>query len=116
MNITYRNWKAKKNGILGENFAIAFFDDIDFINGLIDAKLSGRLAEIKTCQEWQNNGRGRCRGRFVFSKEQHKKLLRNDGLYIFVVLMNDGSKKIKVVEARKVNFKRKICWTKFFEG
>ena len=114
MDVVLRNKKAKNNGIIGESIAKSAFDDFEFLNGLIDARLNGRLAEIKTCSEWQSNGRCRCRGRFVLEEDQHRKLLENDGFYIFIVLMNDGSKRIKLVAAKDVEFKRKISWMKIF--
>jgi len=56
--------------------------------GLIDATIDGVRVEIKSCQERvkdSNNSGGTRSGRFVFSEDQHKTLIENNGDYIFLV-------------------------------
>ncbi len=112
--IAERNEKAYLNGLRGEQYALALFEQIERIDKLVDAKIGDELVEIKTCQEWQSNGRGRCRGRFVLDKEQHRYLTRKGGYYLFIVLMENGSINYRLVKASVIRFKRKLGWIRIF--
>jgi hypothetical protein len=111
-----RNEKAYFNGLKGEQYALTLYDQIELLDRLIDARIGDRLTEIKTCQEWQSNGKRRCRGRFVLDEEQHKYLVENGGYYLFIVLMDDGSVSYRFVRASEIQFKRKISWLNIFSG
>ncbi|RLI80394.1 hypothetical protein DRP05_01050 [Archaeoglobales archaeon] len=111
-----RNEKAYNNGKKGEQIALRDFDEIIFVDRLVDAELNGKPLEIKACQEWQSNGKGRCRGRFVLDKEQHDYLIKNHGYYLFIVFKEDGSNISKLVKAVDVEFKRKISWLSIFHA
>jgi len=111
-----RNEKAYSNGLKGEQYALTLYDQIELLDRLIDARIGNKLTEIKTCQEWQRNGRGRCRGRFVLDEEQHRYLVENGGYYLFIVLMDDGSVSYRFVRASEIQFKRKISWLSIFSS
>jgi len=116
MNITLRNRKAYENGEHAEEIAQKLYGlEIDRTN-FIDGKYNGKPIEIKSCQEWQRNGIRRCRGRFVLSRSQHNELIEKGGYYLFIVQLEGGGIRHKVVKAADVPFKRKLCWTKIFGG
>ncbi len=112
--IVLRNEKAYMNGLKAEELARDLYNVI-LSNGLVDGKIDGRPVEIKACQEWHSNGDKRCRGRFVLDRVQHEHLVKNGGLYLFVVFTDRGVMS-KLIEAEKIQFKRKLCWTAVFGG
>jgi len=118
-SINYRNWLARQNGNKGEQIAQERIDDLELVNGLIDAQLKDRPVEIKTCQEWHSNGRGRCRGRFVLRKDQHEYLTKFNGLYVMIVLMGNGRIRMRIINAKDLfpngRFRRKISWKEIFD-
>ena len=111
--IVIRNKKASENGQKAEKI-IAKQLNLTIINSIYDALLEDKIVEIKSCQEWHNNGEGRCRGRFVLDDEQHEFLVKNDGYYLFVLFTEDGRTLTKLVRASKIEFRRKLCWTYVF--
>ena len=112
-----RNEKAKNNGMRGElkaeKILKSSFNEVKFINRLIDYFADKKPIEVKTCQEWQSNGKRRCRGRFVLDKSQHNYLIKNKGYYLFIVLKEDGFL-FNLLKADAINFNRKITWQKAF--
>jgi len=116
-DIKTRNEKAKNKGIKGElesnRILKEVFNEIEFVNGLIDYIADKKPVEIKTCQEWQSNGKRRCRGRFVLDEDQHKHLCKKNGYYLFIVLKEKGFR-FSLVKASKMKFNRKISWVRAF--
>ena len=90
MNVAERNKKAKLNGILGEQLSADLFAQLVLVNELLDAITDGRPVEIKTCQEYVKSGNQYKHGKFVLVKKQHEELVERDGLYLFVVLRENG--------------------------
>jgi len=111
-DIITRNERARNNGDFGEFLVEQRFKGVKYIGDLVDYLWGDKFLEVKTCEEWQKNGRYRCRGRFVLEKQQHEFLIKNDGLYVFVVLKENGGYSMFVRRARDIGYKRKICWTK----
>lgn len=112
--ITVRNERAYLNGQRAEELARDLYNVI-LSNGLIDGQIDGKPVEIKACQEWHRNGVGRCRGRFTLDREQHEFLVKNKGLYLFVVFTENGVKS-KLVRAAEIQYRRKLGWPAIFGG
>ncbi|MBW2561591.1 MAG: hypothetical protein JRE40_12160 [Deltaproteobacteria bacterium] len=113
MRIRERNRRAKENGCIGEevglNILRKIFNSVEFVNKLVDVIADDKNVEVKTCQEWQSNGNRRCRGRFVLDREQHNKLLKTDGYYLFIVI-SKFRYKFFLIKAKDVLFSYKLNW------
>jgi len=118
MNTNNYRKKASENGQYFENamfnYLTILYSDVKYINKEVDLLVKDKYIEIKSCQEWQidNSSTTKKRhGRFVLDKQQHVKLLKNEGYYLFIV---HNEKKIifmKMLPAFAINFKRLITWT-----
>jgi len=113
MDLIIRNTKAKENGCNGEKLGLSIlnkiFNNVEFINSLVDAIADEKAVEIKTCQEWQKHRGKRRRGRFVLEKLQHKELLEKDGYYLFIVLSKYWYK-FFLIKAKEIKYTRKLNW------
>lgn len=82
------NALASHNGAAMELFTRGFLPELDFIGGHIDATLNGAALEIKSCQIHitdSSHPSGHRSGRFIFSGDQHRDLLAENGEYLFLV-------------------------------
>lgn len=116
---------AAQNGCTMEHIIQRLYPNAKLeYTGIIDATIDGVRVEIKSCQDRvrdSNNSGGTRSGRFVFSEEQHKTLIENNGEYIFLV-HNTGVPFIFFrVPARNVslpNFSgiKSACWRSIIKG
>ena len=128
--IIQRNKAAKNNGSLCESIAEEFlssiFDEVEFVNKLIDFHTKDKPIEVKSCKRFYNRTdfhKPRA-GRFKLEEDQHERLVNEDGFYLFIVYDYDDNQNLKpylirLVPARKVPFKKQIAWTSlrvFFGG
>ena len=79
---------AARNGHNIESQICNFLGIPHDYNGIVDAHLNDRPLEIKSCQmiitDKSHSNQTR-QGRFVFNEEQHRHLVRNNGIYALIV-------------------------------
>jgi len=117
--IRYRNWKAKKNGCeIEDKIAERFNVEINR-NALFDFYINDIPFEIKSCQEYvkdSSHSNGRRSGRFKLNHYQHAKLQQQNGFYVFVVKTADAGLMIRIIPAREIKYRDRICWKKIFKS
>ncbi len=116
------------NGSIAEGMAKEIIDDvikdpeIIILNGIIDLCVNGKYIEVKSCSEYvcdKTHRNNRRRGRFILTKSQHNYLVKKNGLYLFIVRIDNHRCIFKFVKAREldISFKSErtsICWKKLF--
>jgi hypothetical protein len=118
--------QAAQNGQQAEEYVYKKFPNLEKINELIDAQFKNQEVEIKSCQQTitdNSHKSGTRTGRFLLNGEQHEQLLKNNGIYCFIVL-KPGKNKMRVskcfyVEAKAIKFNIKglktIPWNTLYE-
>ena len=88
---------------------------IDMVNKKWDGEKDGQKYEIKSCQEFVKEKRGRRRGRFIFKEEDFEDV---DVIFIFLVQDGEGAvngRKLSVREFLNWHLKvRALNWKKLF--
>jgi len=114
------NDKQKTNGQWAEAYAYNRLlhmypnERVLFVDTLYDILIEGVPVEVKSCQRYVkavDRRGGKRRGRFKLEKEQHEYLIKNNGLYLFIVHDKLKKKGIALIPASKVPFKPQLCWS-----
>lgn len=92
---------SKVNGMRMEQRASEMMG-IDIVNKKWDGEKDGQRYEIKSCQKFVKNRRGRRRGRFTFKEEDFMDV---DVIFIFLVHDENG-----IIEGRKLSVREFLNW------
>lgn len=92
---------SKVNGMRMEQRASEMMG-IDIVNKKWDGEKDGQRYEIKSCQKFVKNRRGRRRGRFTFKEEDFM-----DVNVIFIFLVHDEN---GIIEGRKLSVREFLNW------
>jgi len=119
MTSTYFKRKAKQNGKNMEAKAAEYFKGLKLIFNIIDAELNGVPTEIKSCQEFitdRSRKNAKRYGRFRLHEYQHNELLKQNGVYLFIVHNRQRIKRMAIIPAKDVKFRQTLDWRTIFKN
>ncbi len=102
------------NGSINEDVIVESMG-LQLIRGLFDATDNLKtFYEIKSCCARVRRGKSTRNGRFQLNRYQHEFLVQHNGIYIFVVVFEDGRRLIRFVPAKDLKYSPTIYWTTIF--
>lgn len=116
------NRKAKENGdkaeALAQDFLKHLYENVIYTNDIFDFIIHNNIPiEVKSCNYKIFSADRVCKwrfGRFCLDREQHQKLIEENGFYLFIVRLPCASHLIFLMPASWVKYRPRPSWRRVY--